>query len=430
MAMLSNRKGHIQRRKDSLPSYSYSSYNDNDSSVNMGVTRSENKFVDCEYPTHVSPVSPVSPYVPYVPISPKKTKAKGGCSWMVSFVILMLLILACGYSYVSYDELGEVAFFQFFHERRITKAQLDEQDRTMRELEINMSTKFESKVKKLTDQNAELQRNLSDQKEEKIRNQQLTDENRQLNVRLSESKNNGDSKKNSELHKEVARLFHEKDRLTEYKKKMQQNIQLMSRTALHEKFGPEPHRVEMYVRFDNHQEETDVGYILIELAPTNELPHAVYWFLEQVSRKLYDGYSVERNLGHALMASPTNNFLSPPDFNMDAMKKRFIDEGFESILFQEYSPNFPHEKYTLGYSGRPGGPNFYLSTKDNSVIHGPGGQTHHDDPTEADTCFAKVINGFDIVDRMSQLPTKKNKILEDKVAIEYIRIIPRNVQTN
>jgi len=51
-----------------------------------------------------------------------------------------------------------------------------------------------------------------------------------------------------------------------------------------------------------------------------------------------------------LLTNRLFNFLSPPN---PQLKKRFQDAGFHSTLFQEYSDKFPHEKYTLGYAGRP-----------------------------------------------------------------------------
>ncbi len=153
-----------------------------------------------------------------------------------------------------------------------------------------------------------------------------------------------------------------------------------------------------------------------------ELPHAVYWFLEQVSRKLYDGCSFHRNAGHVVQAGPAPNFLSGPN---PRLNKRFKDAGFYNVLFQEYSNKFPHVKYSLGYAGRPGGPDFYISTMDNTKIHGPGGQTSYDDPTEADPCFAKVVEGFDVVDRMQKSPVEPGeyRAMQHNVAIISMTIL-------
>jgi hypothetical protein len=135
-------------------------------------------------------------------------------------------------------------------------------------------------------------------------------------------------------------------------------------------------------------------------------------------------------------------------------------------LFQEYSEKFPHVKYTLGYAGRPGGPDFYISTlyvlvasakfaleyretaacdgdpnsrswfpslhlcccrRNNAAAHGPGGQGSYDDPSEADPCFAKVIEGFDAVDRMHKSDVNPGSFMRMKhyVAIRHVRILPK-----
>ena len=54
--------------------------------------------------------------------------------------------------------------------------------------------------------------------------------------------------------------------------------------------------------------------------------------------------------------------------------------------------------------GRPGGPEFYISTVDNSANHGPGSQGSK---TEADGIFGRVVPGSpgeDVVRRMQKQP--------------------------
>lgn len=55
----------------------------------------------------------------------------------------------------------------------------------------------------------------------------------------------------------------------------------------------------------------------------------------------------------------------------------------------------------LFFIGRPGGPEFYISTVDNTKNHGPASQGSK---TEADSCFGRIISGFDVVEKMKKQP--------------------------
>lgn len=190
------------------------------------------------------------------------------------------------------------------------------------------------------------------------------------------------------------------------------------------RFGPGPHRVEMLLAFHPDEPGTgDAHRIVLELAPVDDMPHANYWFLSQVDKKLWNGCSFHRNAAHVLQSGWAANFLTNPD--TDHKARDFKDARFDSILFQEYSPTFSHKKLTVGYAGRPGGPDFYISTMDNSINHGPGGQTAYDDVGEADPCFAKVVEGEDAVSRMHALKAHKDDFegLVHHVAITEMRIL-------
>lgn len=80
-------------------------------------------------------------------------------------------------------------------------------------------------------------------------------------------------------------------------------------------------------------------------------------------------------------------------------------------------------------AGRPSGPAWYVSIMDNSKNHGPGSQGAKN-PHEADSCFGKVIEGFDdvVVDRITKMPgdgflNDENKhVLIDRMTI----LVPDN----
>ena len=169
--------------------------------------------------------------------------------------------------------------------------------------------------------------------------------------------------------------------------------------------------------------EGDSAWITIELAPIDEMPHTVFTFLEQVEMGLYDdgGYAFHHNGEHIIMGAPVFNHLTPQD--MDPAQ-RFADSGVKSVLFQEYSYNFPHYAYTVGFAGRPGGPDFYFNTQDNSALHGPGGYAENG---SADPCFGRVTRGTDIIDRIhgltGQLDQGDWKEMSPYVAVRWIKIL-------
>eukprot|EP00588_Corethron_pennatum_P036693 CAMPEP_0194348088 /NCGR_PEP_ID=MMETSP0171-20130528/106338_1 /TAXON_ID=218684 /ORGANISM="Corethron pennatum, Strain L29A3" /LENGTH=554 /DNA_ID=CAMNT_0039115399 /DNA_START=43 /DNA_END=1708 /DNA_ORIENTATION=- len=132
------------------------------------------------------------------------------------------------------------------------------------------------------------------------------------------------------------------------------------------------------------------GSFTIEMAPTSIIPHSVFTFLE-VARLFKRnaasggfGTAFHRNADHVLQA-------------------RVQVRGVTHLAFQEYDKRYPHKKYTLGYAGRPSGPEFYVSIQNNSGNHGPGSQQAAN-PNEADGNFGRVISGFDVVDRVHKMP--------------------------
>jgi cyclophilin family peptidyl-prolyl cis-trans isomerase len=205
-----------------------------------------------------------------------------------------------------------------------------------------------------------------------------------------------------------------------------QSIQELSRYAMLERFGPGPHHVEIELAFDPASgitmmnDNNSNNKIILELAKAEEMPHSVFWFLEQVSRGLFDGTSFHRNAVHVVQGGPHTNFMSAPGSNP---YNRFKRSGFEHVLFQEYHSNWSHQPYTIGYAGRPaGGPDFYLNMLDNAPVHGPGGQSSS---VEGEPCFGKVIAGFDLVDRIHASPVQPGPYhtLKHNVAIIKMRIM-------
>ena len=169
--------------------------------------------------------------------------------------------------------------------------------------------------------------------------------------------------------------------------------------------------------------ENNSGWITVELASADEMPHTVYTFLEQVDKGLYNdgGYAFHHNAIHVVQGGPIRNHLTP--FDIDPSEK-FQNSGVANVLYQEYSDNFRHAPYTLGFSGRPSGPNFYFNVQDNSNLHGPGGYA---EDGSADPCFGRVTRGHEVIDRMHQLDGGVQpgewKELNPFVAVRWVRIM-------
>ena len=69
----------------------------------------------------------------------------------------------------------------------------------------------------------------------------------------------------------------------------------------------------------------------------------------------------------------------------------------------------------------------FCALRNNVAAHGPGGQGSYDDPSEADPCFAKVIEGFDAVERMHKSDVNPGGFMRMKhyVAIQHVRVLPK-----
>ena len=109
-------------------------------------------------------------------------------------------------------------------------------------------------------------------------------------------------------------------------------------------------------------------FFTVETAPITLMPHAVFTFLRTVHNGLWNDTVFLHRSTHIVEAAPRDS---------KGNRKDKLYESENQLAFPEYSPEYAHEKYTLGFSGRPGGPAFYINTFDNRIDHGPGGQKHH-----------------------------------------------------
>lgn len=153
------------------------------------------------------------------------------------------------------------------------------------------------------------------------------------------------------------------------------------------RYGLGPHHVEFKVQFPY---SPDTGTFQVEMAPLKLMPHANHLFLEQVSHGLWTDSVFHVGHEHVLQAGPSTK----------AHRQKFTDYELDRLAFPEYSEDFPHVKWTLGFAGRPGGPSWYINKLNNEEDHGPYGQDHHVLDEFADPCFAKVVSGFDVLEKI------------------------------
>jgi hypothetical protein len=193
------------------------------------------------------------------------------------------------------------------------------------------------------------------------------------------------------------------------------SLQESIRCFLIEKYGPPPYIVEMTLHFPESMRDNgcdniqDLETITIELGSIEHVPYSVYYFLENMVNR-FTGGVFHRNAPHVLQARLNKGNEVPP------------------MAFQEYSPQCSHQKYTLGFAGRPStAGHFYISTRDNSRNHGPGSQGSK---TEADCYIGKIIGGINdiaIVERIQTQPgvSRKNGMIDD--SSHHIKIVSINV---
>eukprot|EP00550_Attheya_septentrionalis_P000639 CAMPEP_0198285806 /NCGR_PEP_ID=MMETSP1449-20131203/5052_1 /TAXON_ID=420275 /ORGANISM="Attheya septentrionalis, Strain CCMP2084" /LENGTH=348 /DNA_ID=CAMNT_0043983381 /DNA_START=114 /DNA_END=1157 /DNA_ORIENTATION=+ len=193
-----------------------------------------------------------------------------------------------------------------------------------------------------------------------------------------------------------------------------EKLQEATRRLMEVRYGPttdtKPYRVKVVLEFQksipDFEENGPSGSFLIEMAPVKYVPHSVFTFLE-VARNWKSG-AFHRVAGHVLQVLCRGT-------------------GVQHLAFQEYHPKVPHKRGTVGYAGRPSGPEWYVSIQDNSKNHGPGSQQNAN-PYEADAGFGTVIEGFEdvVVKRIRLMPG--HEFINDKTKhvniLQLIILVP------
>ena len=206
---------------------------------------------------------------------------------------------------------------------------------------------------------------------------------------------------------------------------MIERVRKESHRATLDRFGPGPYQVEIQFELPadpKHHPNVPANPSLLINLYHQEMPHATHVFLEQVAHKLWDGCAFAVNADHVLQTAPVDAVTGQD------RTPAFVEKELDILSFQEYSDRHPHKRYTVGFTGRPAGPGFYVNKIDNSVDNGPGGQAHHDLDEEADPCFGVVDDGSVLVlERLFQLPTIADNGPHDHWLEDYLPILSARV---
>jgi cyclophilin family peptidyl-prolyl cis-trans isomerase/cell division protein FtsB len=245
-------------------------------------------------------------------------------------------------------------------------------------------------------------------------------------------------KRSEEKDKSVAKqlterieIYHKREKaLRDRIKLLTKRIERDAYRQIVEVYGDGVHEVQISVDLprdsekDAHLADGEHPHFVVRLYSIHDIPHAVHLFLDQVYHGLWDGCAFVVNAPHILQAGA--NPVGISDHAYDKKMEEFAETGLDTIAYQEYSKKHPHKKWTLGFAGRPGGPDFYINKMDNSKNHGPGGQPQHAfGDEEADPCFGEVSEGFDVLERIFQYQTdaKKGHAMTTPLTIVAARVV-------
>jgi hypothetical protein len=177
---------------------------------------------------------------------------------------------------------------------------------------------------------------------------------------------------------------------------LQTFVQGQSRQAIQKRFGVHPRQVEIVLQIQtSHNQFPSRRRFVIEMFSMDETPHAVYFFLDSVDRKLWDDtvFLYDQANPHVLAAVPI-------DFKNQSIKQTDLQRlELQTLAFPEYNTQRPHEKYTVGFADL--GPTFYVNMENNTQVNGPGGQAHHRLAHDADPCFGYIVAGHDVIDELN-----------------------------
>jgi len=188
-----------------------------------------------------------------------------------------------------------------------------------------------------------------------------------------------------------------------------EKIDFRSRRDVLKKYGPGPHYVRITVSLSTSPDVSES--LLLKMAPLDIMSHTIQIFMNLIEEKMYVGGTFLLARDHILVAGPFDAF--DPE-NNQRLEEKMVEEGYfpdGTLLFHQYTPEYPHTRYTVGFSST-GGPLFYINIKDNVEAHGP-----NEGDVEGDPVFAAVVEGFDVIQKILALPQNEDESFETRVQI-------------
>jgi cyclophilin family peptidyl-prolyl cis-trans isomerase len=170
------------------------------------------------------------------------------------------------------------------------------------------------------------------------------------------------------------------------------------------KYGNGPYHVVVHL---SNEPLPGVGTsFMIETAPASIMPLSVGHFLRLVERELWNGLILLHrfegsNVVHTAEISGDTMKLSPYNFDEDPQLR---------LPFIEKNDEYPLVKYSVGFEGNPGGPNFFILMDDFSTQHTVFGNTP----------FGKVIHGEKVLDAIVNMRGQS----PDMFRIDSIFVLP------
>mmetsp|Transcript_46582 Transcript_46582/g.97886 ORF Transcript_46582/g.97886 Transcript_46582/m.97886 type:complete len:581 (+) Transcript_46582:163-1905(+) len=201
-------------------------------------------------------------------------------------------------------------------------------------------------------------------------------------------------------------------------KNIMNKISFRNRKEVLERYGPGPYHVKFTLEF--HTAPT-TETILLALAPLDMMPHTIHTFLQIIEKNIYIGGTFILMREHILVGGPVDSH----DLNSNrALEERMVNEGYfpeGALLYTEYTPEYPHVENTLGFNVH-GGPIFYFNLKDNTEPHGAR-YSEEEGENEGDPCFAKIVEGVEVIQRMKDMPRAEGGGLQDPVYIVKAEVV-------